>query len=68
MKIKALRQFSHYHLGTVDQDEVRNVPDAVGRALVGMDLAEEMGGGTDKSKPVDQAAKPAPKRRGRAAS
>ncbi|MGA4634525.1 hypothetical protein ACPA5B_11655 [Pseudomonas solani] len=39
-KIKALRQFSHYHLGTVDADEVRSVRDDIAEALVGMELAE----------------------------
>lgn len=40
MKIKALRMFSHYHLGTVSQGEVKVVKKEIGEALVGMSLAE----------------------------
>lgn len=40
MKIQATRQFSHYHLGTVDQAERRNVPDDVAKALISMGLAD----------------------------
>ncbi|ELS4491993.1 hypothetical protein R5M22_000696 [Klebsiella michiganensis] len=41
MKIKALRTFSHYHLGTVSQGEKRDVPKEIGEALVKLMLAEE---------------------------
>ncbi|MGL4683503.1 MAG: hypothetical protein ACRCV4_10765 [Hafnia alvei] len=41
MKIKALRTFSHYHLGTVSQGEKRDVPKEIGEALVKLLLAEE---------------------------
>jgi len=40
MKIKALRMFSHYHLGTVSQGEMKVVKKEIGEALVGMSLAE----------------------------
>lgn len=67
MKIKALRQFSHYHLGTIDQDETRTVPDDIGAALVGMELAEEVGAEGVVSEPAPD--KPAAKqRRGRGVS
>lgn len=39
-KIRALRQFSHYHAGNFDQFEVREVKDEWAEALVGMELAE----------------------------
>lgn len=39
-KIRALRQFSHYHAGNFDQFEERPVDDAIAEALVGMELAE----------------------------
>jgi hypothetical protein len=39
-KIKALRQFSHFHLGTVDSGEVKSISDSEAKALVGMGLAE----------------------------
>lgn len=39
-KIRALRQFSHYHAGNFDQHEERFVDDSVAEALVSMDLAE----------------------------
>ncbi|QBR52664.1 hypothetical protein [Erwinia sp. QL-Z3] len=42
MKIKALRMFSHFHLGTVSQGEVKVVKKAIGEALVGLSLAEVM--------------------------
>lgn len=42
MKIKALRMFSHFHLGTVSQGEVKVVKKEVGEALVGLSLAEVM--------------------------
>jgi hypothetical protein len=40
IKIRALRQFSHYHAGNFDQFEVREVKDEYAEALVGMELAE----------------------------
>lgn len=42
MKIKALRMFSHYHLGTVSQGESRVVKKEIGDALVKLHLAEEV--------------------------
>jgi hypothetical protein len=39
-KIRALRQFSHYHAGNFDQFEEREVADDIADALVGMELAE----------------------------
>lgn len=44
IKIRALRQFSHYHGGNFDQFEERQVEDSVAEALVGMDLAEYVDG------------------------
>lgn len=38
--IRALRQFSHYHAGSFDQFEQREVADDIAEALVGMELAE----------------------------
>lgn len=40
IKIRALRQFSHYHAGNFDQFEVREVKDEYAEALIGLDLAE----------------------------
>ncbi|MBI6975733.1 hypothetical protein JET74_09855 [Pseudomonas lactis] len=42
IKIRALRQFSHYHAGNFDQFEERSVADEIAEALVGMDLAEKV--------------------------
>lgn len=39
-KIRALRQFSHYHAGSFDQFEVREIKDEWAEALIGMELAE----------------------------
>lgn len=39
-KIRALRQFSHYHAGNFDQFEVREIKDEWAEALIGMELAE----------------------------
>ncbi len=39
-KIKALREFSHYHLGSFSQGETRRVSDDQAQALEGMGLAE----------------------------
>lgn len=44
IKIRALRQFSHYHAGNFDQFEERQVDDATAEALVGMELAEYVDG------------------------
>ena len=41
-KIRALRQFSHYHAGSFDQFEVREIKDEWAEALIGMDLAEKV--------------------------
>lgn len=43
IKIRALRQFSHYHAGNFSQFEVREVKDEYAEALIGLDLAEEVG-------------------------
>ena len=40
IKIRALRQFSHYHAGNFIQFEVREVKDEYAEALIGMELAE----------------------------
>lgn len=42
MRIQAKQQFSHFHHGTFEGDEVRTVPDDVGEALVGMGLATDI--------------------------
>lgn len=42
VKIRALRQFSHYHAGNFSQFEVREVKDEYAEALIGLDLAEEI--------------------------
>lgn len=49
MKIKALRMFSHYHLGTFSQGETRTVKKEIGEMLVKMHLAEEVDSGKEKS-------------------
>ena len=41
-KIRALRQFSHYHAGSFNQFEVRVVKDDYAEALIGMGLAEDV--------------------------
>ena len=41
-KIRALRQFSHYHAGNFIQFETREVKDEYAEALIGMKLAEEV--------------------------
>lgn len=60
-KIRALRQFSHFHLGTVDGDEVKVVRDDIADALIGMELAElvEEQAEASKTKPASKPAKPA---------
>lgn len=42
IKIKALRQFSHFHAGNFSQGEVRSVSDEAAHALVAMGLAERI--------------------------
>jgi len=42
MKIKALRMFSHFHLGTVSQGEIKVVKKEIGEALIGLHLAEAL--------------------------
>ncbi len=54
MKIKALRMFSHYHLGTVSQGETRVVKKEIGESLVKMHLAVEVESGKEKSSPPEQ--------------
>ena len=41
-KIRALRQFSHYHAGNFNQFEVQVVKDEYAQALISMGLAEEV--------------------------
>lgn len=54
-KIRALRQFSHYHAGNFSQGEERPVPDHTAEALIGLKLAER----------VELPEPPAPAKRGR---
>lgn len=42
IKIRALRQFSHYHAGNFSQFEVREVKEEYAEALIGLELAEEV--------------------------
>lgn len=60
-KIRALRQFSHFHLGTVDGGEVKVVRDDIADALIGMELAElvEEQAEVSKPKPASKPTKPA---------
>ena len=58
MKIKALRMFSHYHLGTVSQGETRIVKKEVGEMLVKMYLAEEIEPEKVKNSSPEQPEKP----------
>lgn len=39
MKIKALRMFSHYHLGTFSKNETREVSEDIGKMFLQMNLA-----------------------------
>lgn len=59
-KIKALREFSHYHLGTVDQGQIKEVGESEAEALVGMGLAELVEGPDADQKQEPTAAKPKP--------
>ncbi|WP_395501826.1 hypothetical protein [Ectopseudomonas mendocina] len=60
-KIRAPRQFSHFHLGTIDSGEVKIVRDDIADALIGMDLAELVEDQAEpvKPKPASKTAKPA---------
>lgn len=58
MRIKAKQQFSHYHLGTFETGEERNVPDDAGEALVAMELAEEVAGTPGDQGPPEEGHKP----------
>lgn len=40
IKIRALRQFSHYHAGNFSQFDIREVKEEYAEALIGMELAE----------------------------
>lgn len=42
IKIRALRQFSHYHAGNFDQFEERAVAEEIAEQLIGLELAEEV--------------------------
>lgn len=44
IKIRALRQFSHYHGGNFDQHEERQVDESTAEALISMELAEYVDG------------------------
>jgi len=44
IKIRALRQFSHYHAGNFSQFEIREVKEEYAEALIGMELAEYVDG------------------------
>lgn len=56
-KIRALRQFSHYHAGNFDQFEERAVDDAIADALIGMELAEDVGDDTEVKRQPKKGAK-----------
>ncbi|WP_145186103.1 hypothetical protein [Pseudomonas sp. URMO17WK12:I11] len=60
IKIRALRQFSHYHAGNFDQHEERQVEESAAEALVGMELAEYVDGAPHKDE--DASAKPVRKK------
>lgn len=53
-KIRALRQFSHYHAGNFDQFEVRDVKDEWAEALIGMELAEVAEAEPEPTKPTQK--------------
>ncbi len=57
MKIKALRMFSHYHLGTVSQGETRVVKKEIGEALIQLHLAEEVEPEKEKTSDTEQPVK-----------
>ncbi|NNA18193.1 hypothetical protein HBN82_20280 [Pseudomonas lundensis] len=56
-KIRALRQFSHFHAGNFNQFEERDVDDAIAEALIGMDLAEEVDAEPEYKKPAKKVVK-----------
>jgi len=56
-KIRALRQFSHFHAGNFNQYEERDVDDAIAEALIGMELAEEVGAEPEDKKPPKKVVK-----------
>lgn len=56
IKIRALRQFSHYHAGNFDQHEERQVDDSAAEALVGMELAEYVDGPPSKEEDISSKA------------
>ena len=58
MKIKALRMFSHYHLGTFSQGETRIVKKEIGEMLVKLHLAEEVEPATKKHTMPEQPEQP----------
>lgn len=60
-KIRALRQFSHYHAGNFDQFEERRVTDDVAEQLIGLELAEEIED-NQESEPQTQASPVAKKK------
>lgn len=59
--IRALREFSHYHLGTVDGGQVKAVPDDIAEALIGMGLAERVEVADGQAQPEPQPEPAAPK-------
>lgn len=61
-KIKALREFSHYHMGTVDQGQIKEVGDSEAEALVGMGLAELVDGPAPVPELKASAEKPKPQK------
>lgn len=61
-KIRALRQFSHYHAGNFSQFETREVKDEYAEALIGMNLAELVG--VDEAGPGNDLAKAPAKKTG----
>lgn len=56
-KIRALRQFSHYHAGNFNQFEERAVDDDIAAALIGMELAEEVDAEPEGKKPAKKVVK-----------
>lgn len=60
-KIRALRQFSHFHIGTLDGSEEKVVRDDIADALIGMELAELVDevGAPAQPKPAPKREKPA---------
>lgn len=54
IKIRALRQFSHYHAGNFSQFDIREVKEEYAEALIGMDLAEYVDEPEAKSTPAPE--------------